>query len=121
MPQRGIGDFGSSSAAFAKERSASSWLKPKRRITPWSKYRWASGLEVWMGCRWEPSPVKSSGGFSAGAGAAACSAWGAWAIPIAGTSTAARTKRTRFMDASSVSFGILLTSSRPPKPATPEN
>src|SRR5262245_31123524 len=72
MPQWGIGDFGSSSAARENERYASSWLKPNRRTTPWSKYFCASALGVRIGCRWAPIPEKSaSAGFGAAPGVGA--------------------------------------------------
>ena len=66
MPQRGIAAFGSSSAAFAKDRYASSWLKPKSSVTPWSKNFCASGLDVAIGWWCDPIPGRSAAGFAAG-------------------------------------------------------
>src|SRR5690349_21010320 len=78
MPQCGIGDFGSSSEARAKERYDSSWLKPKRSTTPWSKYFWASAFEVRIGCRCAPIPEKRAGS-AFGAAGVGPGGGGAWA------------------------------------------
>src|ERR1043165_9773319 len=56
MPQCGIGDFGSRSAARWNDRTASSWLNPKTNAKPSSKARCASGLDVSMGWWCIPNP-----------------------------------------------------------------
>jgi hypothetical protein len=49
IPQCGIGDCGSSSAARWNERTASSWLNANTHEKPWSKKSCASSLLVAIG------------------------------------------------------------------------
>jgi hypothetical protein len=48
IPQCGIGDLGSSAAAFLNASTASSWLNAQTNVMPWSKNFCASALFVLM-------------------------------------------------------------------------